>query len=530
MIKKALLTSLLLSITIINSSCSKSNEAPINQAKENLSKVELIKKIPQDSFGFFVLNTSSEAYKKNIASSNGVSSSKFTKNLKKVSQKTGKEFINLVNQSDSILFPSTNNKSKTDIVIGYISGNSEENLSIGAFFYSKDKDFYKNNLNKIKEDFIKSKLTIKKEGPSQIEFTTNDNKAIFLSAKNNHLAINFNKDYSNRLFSKVNKDKYFNNSTQEINRLRKELKTENEFLYAYLDVKRIIELVPILNLVPVEVKPLLNLIPQQFSTNLQMGENLTGTIVNYIPEDKLLGSLKDIFKPSKSSNIDNLSKNSIFALSLSTNIFTSLIEFSKAAHLSKKEVPEIINEIKPNSDIVIALNSFNITPFPDLQIILPVKNSESVIAFIKASIASPGTGINTSQWNVKEINGVKAQYIITPFGIGLYIANKDSNVLFATSELAMQNLLGNGELGDTISKFNSDFSNSKNIFKSYLNYPQIYKVLVSMQGMLSMFSGGQSNEFIKEIEPLKDYGINTVHSKYENNILNISTRNTKIKN
>ena len=522
MIKKIQVLAIIL-VLIFIASCSKKDDKTPAKIKKSETTSSILNKIPQNSFAYFIINADTANYQKYL-------SSPYSFDVNKLSDKfndaKGTNFPKLdvtkTQELIKILFPNKEGTSKTKTILGFSAGDSVQTIEAGLVFVSTDKSYYSNNFSKITELLKNENLeTVKTEKNLLIlkEKTSN----IFLHIKNDNdtLVVSNSENSLNRIFAKINKDQEFNPNKEEISRLRNKINFNNELSAIYIDFKKAFTLFPVIGLVPDNFKPLLNLIPQNIYTSQKFDDVFTRKGVFYLPTDTLPNELKNIFTKSQDGSISNLSQDSIAAFSLNMNLINGVISYIKNNNL----IPEFKLDtlFRENSNLLLALSSNGMSPLPDLQIVLPAKDADKTLADLKSLASNQASkyGAQLPQWNSKVINEVQTDYILTPFGVGVYFAKNSSNLYITTSELAMKSILSEGKLGEKLKSYDAKLNSD--LFLSYINYPKIYELAISIQGMVSMFTGGQNGEYLSQIESLKTMGQELTTSKYEDNILSFET-------
>ncbi|MCB0360584.1 MAG: hypothetical protein KDD44_13145, partial [Bdellovibrionales bacterium] len=148
-------------------------------------------------------------------------------------------------------------------------------------------------------------------------------------------------------------------------------------------------------------------------------------------------------------------------------------------------------------------------PVPDLMFLIESSNAaatESNFRSLVSEVAGASGAGAMAQWQEKDINGRKVPFIMSPLGIGAYLAREDNLVIVASTEAQLRSALG--ALGGDGSKFASALtSNAKEVLSTtptvgnlYLDFMQIAAFLENMGGLLQMYA--PQNDGTKEL--LKD--------------------------
>lgn len=150
----------------------------------------------------------------------------------------------------------------------------------------------------------------------------------------------------------------------------------------------------------------------------------------------------------------------------------------------------------------------SILPVPDLLFAVKSSNIEQILAQTKSAIQqlmnSSGGGAAGTTWSEKDIAGVKVEYLLSPIGIGAFLASKDAYLLIASNETqikeALTGYINNSK--DFISSLESNSDAQKfsegNLSTFYLNYPQLSAQLESLKGLLSAFSGEAGPDILSQ--------------------------------
>ena len=175
------------------------------------------------------------------------------------------------------------------------------------------------------------------------------------------------------------------------------------------------------------------------------------------------------------------------------------------------------------------------SPFPEVMVLIRSGKAEETKAglqeHVKTAMMSGGPGLGGMPWSEKDVMGVKVSYVLTPFGVGLYLGHSGELVFLASSEGAIQDLLKAEKDSDQalVAQLSRETrkiaENSNSLAMTYVDYGQVYNLMSSMMGTLSMFTGGQANMDLdlSDYEYLKGLGSNLSVVKYADGHLHIQS-------
>jgi hypothetical protein len=152
-------------------------------------------------------------------------------------------------------------------------------------------------------------------------------------------------------------------------------------------------------------------------------------------------------------------------------------------------------------------NSSGASPFPEVFLL---GNSDKAAAVAKnlqslAQSLTASSGVPSTPWQQKTIGGVAVDYMLSPFGIGIYVGAIGSTVFVASSE-GMVNAILDASTTKAPSLAPTLEGLGKNgVISAHLNFARLYDLITAVQGTLAMFTGGQGVN-AAEYEGLKDLG------------------------
>jgi|GEM_PF-5602522 len=179
------------------------------------------------------------------------------------------------------------------------------------------------------------------------------------------------------------------------------------------------------------------------------------------------------------------------------------------------------------------------SPFPELMVIADSREAAEVMSGLQNQIQAALTqsAMPVSPWQQKEMAGVQTQFIVSPFGIGAYLAAGGHRVVLASSEKAMQDLIAalkdksKGLLAGALSPHARSLagnSGAQAVF--YGDFESLADALGSLQGSLAMFTGGRGFLDPEQAQALKDMGSITAAASYDKLTLRLQINHARPKN
>ncbi len=453
-----------------------------------------------------------------------------TEILAKFSDQEGKNVLSLYRQSAD----------RVSSYLFFIAGDTAQDLSFNTFAYSKDKKYFINNFEQLTQEFSTAGLSLDpaaeelKIGSQGKSFNIPDTTSqLHVIADENFLALSSSKTAASRLFTKQEASDRFDYK----NNLPKELQDNisgQPILFAVANFERILQLVPGLGLINPKYKQLLNLIPRQALFTSDFNETPESKLSFHLPAASLPVNLQGALSGSSAKAWETFSASTFLGFNLNLGFIKKVLRFLTTDVLDPtnvmqtKTLTEAGNYLPENGELGVALTNFNITGFPDLQLTVPLTNALEKIALVKSLIASQkSAGMGNMEWQEKLIAEQPAEYIVTPFGIGLYINTNGDQVKIGTSETALKELIAPSATLLSSLDPKLQFAPNNTIFSFYLDYAKLYRVAQSFRSMMSMFippdQGTQIQTFYQKLEELKNLVV-FGDSSYKNDILEFGVK------
>ena len=532
--RKIILNLLLLPLLFLSACSKKQDLSEVTPSSNKLSDIKLLQRLPQETFAFAIAKTGHNEFKKYAELLEA--DAKLTQMVATISQASPQLEASAKVLSETIkkIIPtSINSPSKTDLVILFVSGNSKDNLTAGMLAHTSDENFYKNefpnitaSLQRIGNGRISAsaadKISIKDSSQKEIAFIQNSGNLLLAATSQSTLDKLLNTDEQN----------IYKPTGKNFEKFKSRLDTgKNEvFSFSYADLNRIYTIFPVTAAIPDNFKPLLSLLPEELGWNAtitadKMGANFSALITE--------ANISEIFKdslvnPSSGGFFDTVSKNSAFALSLNTKLIKSLATFFLSISAKQDLLQELPAKLNSESEAGFVLNANPKAGLADVALFLPFSDPAWAISNIKSQLGAltQGQGIGTN-WNVKQIGGKDVDYLMSPYGIGLYLLNNDKYLIAGISENSILSAISNNqEKIAQASSLDIDLQSPAAVFKIYINYSELYNLLLGIKNFTSVFMGDQANPYFEGLENLKKFNLTGFNSNYQDNLLNFEAAYT----
>ena len=158
-------------------------------------------------------------------------------------------------------------------------------------------------------------------------------------------------------------------------------------------------------------------------------------------------------------------------------------------------------------------------PIPDMLILAesskPDVTKTQLSQMIGMGMAT--AGLPGAEWKDKTIQGQPAKYLLTPFGLGVFVASVDKQVLISTTEAQLDTAIsaakaGKGLFADSLnSRTKEALSTQPSIGTIYVNFTEVAGLVDSMGGMMQMYApqgAGQGGQMLDpaQLEGLRQMG------------------------
>lgn len=138
----------------------------------------------------------------------------------------------------------------------------------------------------------------------------------------------------------------------------------------------------------------------------------------------------------------------------------------------------------------------SLLPIPDMLIVAesanPAQTAQQLQTVVGAAMSS--SGLPAMPWQDKQVNGVTVKSMMTPLGVGVFVASTKNLVLVASSEGQIQSALGGGTFVKGMpSQVEQVFAKEQSLGNLYVNFEEIAGMMENMGGMLSMYAPPDAN-------------------------------------
>lgn len=244
-------------------------------------------------------------------------------------------------------------------------------------------------------------------------------------------------------------------------------------------------------------------------------------------QQKLL--INNISKPASNTLLDRLPEASAFFLILDGQLLRTVQE-GAVSDLSPEEKaaaqPYIETLMKVKGISIGALPAGRDALVPDIFITIQNDEPGKLMDFVTEQTRDLiSTQIPMANWLEKDVDGVKVKYILTPLGIGLYLASIKDSFVATSTDSAMAEMIKAIKSGSSAAKHFpatiSAIAPNTPLVSGYLDFKKIADAVESVQGSMSMFTGGASALNAEEIQNLKRMGSATFGLSVTNELLRL---------
>jgi len=172
-------------------------------------------------------------------------------------------------------------------------------------------------------------------------------------------------------------------------------------------------------------------------------------------------------------------------------------------------------------------------PVPDLMLIAESDKPETTEQQIQSLVGevAKGSGMPGMKWKSETINSTSVQSMVTPFGIGVFLAAKGNLVLVASTDAQLRSVVGEEKAALFAStapqRAGQVLAKEQSLGNLYLNFEELASLMESMGGMLSMYApqGSDTSQFLQKenIEAMKKMGTVVGSIKLEDGIIGIDS-------
>ncbi|MDD7472699.1 MAG: hypothetical protein SPJ04_09960 [Bdellovibrionota bacterium] len=207
----------------------------------------------------------------------------------------------------------------------------------------------------------------------------------------------------------------------------------------------------------------------------------------YTPQTDEQKKLANIF--NSANHVDapsTLPRDTMFSLTINMNLIKSLI---KEFNLEKDFEPYMY--LLNMDNINLLLQGPQASMFPSIAIIgNKVADSDKIVSDIKSTIANTkgAIPIPLNAWQKKQISSLDTEYLMTPFGVGVFLSKNGDDLIVASGESLVSDIVSK-EAIKTASDVREKFSTKRNsIINIYGSSKSFARALRSINSTLSTFA------------------------------------------
>lgn len=200
--------------------------------------------------------------------------------------------------------------------------------------------------------------------------------------------------------------------------------------------------------------------------------------------------LAELSQSTGIAGMDTGAVSKVFSISIAAQpLLTSLSTSSPDVAAELRNLPNV-------SEVLFGLAlPAGASPFPDVYMLMRTSDPAVVLSTLKVLL---GKQKLLSAWQSQTIAGTEVQLALSPMGVGAFLAVREDQVLLATSRGAMEKLLTKGGKTPGAEKGTMLLLNA--------NGQQILDLIKTLQGTLSMFTGGQTAVDLGQYQSLAQIG------------------------
>jgi len=192
----------------------------------------------------------------------------------------------------------------------------------------------------------------------------------------------------------------------------------------------------------------------------------------------------------------------------------NLIKDHILAEVPAEEVAQYKDELNALSSVEnISVSISGASPgsfYPELTLALESSDPGSLIARLKKQIsaATADSPMPMSDWQEKKLDKMDVSFLVSPLGIGVYLAQSDNLVFAASSEGTLRKIIDvqkktKPALQDSFNKLVGSKTSQPTTLATYVDFGEIYRTLESLKGTIAMFTGGAEGFDMSELQILE---------------------------
>lgn len=518
----------LLSIILIFSGCSKKDEANELSAQKASIGTNLVSRIPTNAAGFFSWRSDQPEFQKFRKAHWADGTGGFLKKIEESSQALGEEEAKNVKAMITVLEQSgiiPKNPDQPDSVkegVLFVSFNAPEVATVALYLQGYPTVNFENLI-------TTAQPLIKQQGLEVEESSANGRKIlkvnpppsptmkvehIFVVATKEKLAVVNDLAAADRLFGSIPDDGFQAISNSPLyQRSTKLLNIPGEqFAFGFLDFSQVAAFMKTLPDIP--RKEDLDSFPLQalaISQSINDGIVLRGVATLDPKDEKQKHLLENLSKQPENTLAEAAPEDSALFVSIDKQLLQTIKEgaLSEATPEERQAAGQYLQIADSIKGIGILLRQGSgDSPFPDFGFLIQTSQPGQTFEIIKSSILMGlSLQLNIQKWMEKSVEGIPVSYVMTPLGVGLYLASVADRIVVTSTESAMQKLLTvskNGS-GSLVAKIKSR-TTANGIVSSYISFAALAQLIEAVESSLAMFTGGANNLSVADIQYMKRLG------------------------
>ncbi|MCB0332556.1 MAG: hypothetical protein KDD55_03590, partial [Bdellovibrionales bacterium] len=292
----------------------------------------------------------------------------------------------------------------------------------------------------------------------------------------------------------------------------------NELSFAYLDVHGLLQRIkPLLPLQPGQEKDFDRIPIDSAAASSQMQDSFVSN-VGILLNDSLnsFGNMKAALASTRSwTPLSNHPKNTVLAISLSNTVLKTIQEIALSQESDPQKRSMMASQLKDLENIkslnLSVLQGDAASFLPGLVVSAYTPEQQELYAMLHGTLGAlaSGGGMPTSGWQKTNLEGAEVDYMLSPMGVGAYLAKQGDSLLLTTSQSSMVAALkANQGKGETLQRSlpkqsTQPLSDTTPIVAGYLDAESLASLVQRMQGSLAMFTGGQNPVDAQQLDQIR---------------------------
>lgn len=539
---------LLLIIVSQLAGCSK--DAPQQQVGKGLVDSSILNTLPESTVGFYVWNTGNDGYKKWRESGWGkqdlVSQLSQVQSYAKLEQskETIDAFTNALKQSGLIADGDKVSGVEQGVLVLEAKPGTQIPRAAVAFIGKEDLEqklpafesaFVASGRTPEKEDF-NGKVGFSVKFPEDVEVEGVPAPTAYFVAAGNRIAASSDKELAQALIGSgdsatIAKIKDSDQFKQTIAALS--VKGE-QFGFGYLDFEKFIS-----NYTPQgSQENNAKMVPvKSVAFSRSMADGLVDVAaIRVEAKDETQTKVFEALQSASSSNglLKQVPADTLLMLSFNAAFIGNLADTLKENPAAQSpEIERYLGVLRTIKDVGIGVRKASAgSPFPEILILGLSSDVATLRPAVKemlteavASIGMPG-----AEFQTKEVDGNQIEYVMSPFGVGLYLGQTADGLVISSTESGLKDCLtsASGKGSSLIAGIPGDgrkLAEAGGVILAYTDFQSFADMMESVRGSLAMFTGGagQPDTMTEDLASLRSMGSMMVAVNYNNGTLKIES-------